>query len=129
MAGLFVTPLFINAFLLIDATATDDTRVEANTWVGASTDITNGIMAIVIGALAEHQRWDLALLTLSCCAAAGAAGRLLPSARRTTPARPAEPPLPEPRPPKAGPPAPSQALPGEATKPTGDAASMPEPRR
>ncbi|MGW6072025.1 MFS transporter, partial [Streptomyces anulatus] len=74
LAGLFVTPLFINAFLLIDATTTDDTRVEANTWVGASTDIPNGIMAVIIGTLAEHHRWDTALLTLTCCAAAGATG-------------------------------------------------------
>ncbi|MER6021905.1 MFS transporter [Streptomyces anulatus] len=86
LAGLFVTPLFINAFLLIDATTTDDTRVEANTWVGASTDIPNGIMAVIIGTLAEHHRWDTALLTLTCCAAAGATGALLASAHRTPPA-------------------------------------------
>ncbi|MFH8692580.1 MFS transporter [Streptomyces anulatus] len=85
LAGLFVTPLFINAFLLIDATTTDDTRVEANTWVGASTDIPNGIMAVIIGTLAEHHRWDTALLTLTCCAAAGATGVLLASAHRPQP--------------------------------------------
>ncbi|MFJ3841842.1 MFS transporter [Streptomyces sp. NPDC090054] len=83
VAGLFVTPLFINAFLLVDATTGDDTRVEANTWVGASTDIANGIMAVVIGALAEHQRWDTALLTLTCCAAAGAMSSLLAPASST----------------------------------------------
>ncbi|MEU8504714.1 hypothetical protein AB0C40_08255 [Streptomyces brevispora] len=36
VADLFVPPLYINAFLLIDATATDDTRTEANLWVGAN---------------------------------------------------------------------------------------------
>lgn len=86
LGGLFVTPLFINAFLLIDTTTTDDTRVEANTWVGASTDIPNGIMAVIIGTLAEHHRWDTALLGLSCCAAAGATGALLASTHRTPPA-------------------------------------------
>ncbi|MFE5098083.1 MFS transporter [Streptomyces sp. NPDC056638] len=69
--GLFVTPLFINAFLLLDATATDDIRIEANTWVGASTDIANGIVAIIIGTLTAHQNWNTALLLLSCCATAG----------------------------------------------------------
>ncbi|MER5966862.1 MFS transporter [Streptomyces sp. NPDC002057] len=130
LAGLFVTPLFINAFLLIDATASDDTRVEANTWVGASTDITNGIMAIVIGALAEHQRWDLALLTLTCCAAAGAASTLLTSARHTLPppACPQKPAPPEAAPPTVTPPATGTRT-GEATEPIDGTASMPEPRR
>ncbi|MFD9574653.1 MFS transporter [Streptomyces sp. NPDC059982] len=83
IAGLFVTPLFINAFLLVDATATDETRIEANTWIGASTDIANGIMAVTIGTLTEHQRWDTALLTLTTCAAAGTASTLLAPTRRT----------------------------------------------
>lgn len=83
LAGLFVTPLFINAFLLTDATATDDTRIEANTWIGASTDITVGIMAVIIGALAQQHRWDTALLTLTCCATIGAAGVFLAPTRRT----------------------------------------------
>ncbi|MER6523113.1 MFS transporter [Streptomyces sp. NPDC001553] len=94
LAGLFVTPLFINAFLLIDATATDDTRNEANTWVGATTDIANGITAVTIGTLAEHQRWDTALLSLTLCAAAGAAGTLLAPTDRT-PAHPTSPPEPD----------------------------------
>ncbi|WP_285566692.1 MFS transporter [Streptomyces sp. RTGN2] len=71
VCGLFITPLFINAFLLLDATATDDIRIEANTWVGASTDIANGILAIIIGTLTAHQNWNTALLLLSCCATAG----------------------------------------------------------
>ncbi|MFB7764203.1 MFS transporter [Streptomyces xiamenensis] len=70
-AGLFVTPLFITAFLLVDATATDSVRIEANTWVGASTDISNGILATVIGALAAQNNFDTALTVLSGCAAAG----------------------------------------------------------
>ncbi|MFE3120380.1 MFS transporter, partial [Streptomyces niveus] len=69
LAGLFVTLLFITALLLVDATATDDTRIEANTWVGASADIANG--AVTIGALVSAQRWDTALLLLSACATAG----------------------------------------------------------
>ncbi|GGZ61681.1 MFS transporter [Streptomyces subrutilus] len=105
LAGLFVTPLFINAFLLIDATATDDTRVEANTWVGASTDITGGVTAVVIGALVQHQRWDTALLTLTCCATVGALGALLAPGRR-----PAAPPtsLPAARPGRAAAPGPAK---------------------
>ncbi|MFJ8982983.1 hypothetical protein [Streptomyces sp. NPDC102282] len=115
LAGLFVTPLFINAFLLIDATANDDTRIEANTWVGASTDITNGIMAITIGALAQHHRWDTALITLTCCATVGAASAILTStgpaappssgtARVATPSA-ASPPAARPPAPQPGPPA------------------------
>ncbi|MFD4767318.1 MFS transporter [Streptomyces niveus] len=77
LAGLFVTPLFITAFLLVDATATDDTRIEANTWVGASADIANGAVAVTIGALVSAQRWDTALLLLSACAAAGVITALL----------------------------------------------------
>ncbi|MGW8726294.1 MFS transporter [Streptomyces sp. NPDC055808] len=81
IAGLFVTPLFINAFLLTDATATDDMRIEANTWIGATADIANGIMATITGTLVQAQKWDTALLTLTCCAATGAAATLLQMSR------------------------------------------------
>ncbi|MCX5387506.1 MFS transporter [Streptomyces sp. NBC_00083] len=77
IAGVFVTPLFINAFLLTDATATDDMRIEANTWIGATADVANGIMATITGTLVQAQKWDTALLTLTCCAATGAAATLL----------------------------------------------------
>ncbi|GHI99307.1 MFS transporter [Streptomyces olivaceus] len=77
LSGLFVTPLFITAFLLLDATATDDVRVEANTWVGASTDISNGITAIAIGALTAGQHFHTALAVLSACAAGGLLTALL----------------------------------------------------
>ncbi|MGI5461065.1 MFS transporter [Streptomyces sp. CA-249302] len=70
-AGLFVTPLFINAFLLVDATVTDDVRNEANTWVGASTDIANGVIAMLVGALVAGQHWQTTRLLLSGCAFAG----------------------------------------------------------
>ncbi|MGW6875901.1 MFS transporter [Streptomyces xanthophaeus] len=83
LAGLFVTPLFINAFLLIDRTATNGTRIEANTWVGATTDTANGIMAVIIGTLAHNHRWDIALFTLTCIATAGAASTLLAPAHPT----------------------------------------------
>ncbi|MFF3020043.1 MFS transporter [Streptomyces sp. NPDC057939] len=124
VAGLFVTPLFINAFLLVDTTAADDTRVEANTWVGASTDIANGIMAVVIGALAEHQRWDTALLALTCCAAAGAMSPLL------TPAHPTPRPPTGPAEPVATPPAtrtPTAPVPRPTPANESDSASEPEP--
>ncbi|MFE5512244.1 MFS transporter [Streptomyces sp. NPDC056529] len=131
LAGLFVTPLFINAFLLIDATASDDTRVEANTWVGASTDITNGIMAIAIGTLAEHHRWDLALLTLTCCAAAGAGSTILAPGRRTPPppdhphtATPVDTGLPP-----ARTPSPPELRSDEATQPETSTAAVSEPHR
>ncbi|MER5561231.1 MFS transporter [Streptomyces sp. NPDC002506] len=87
IAGLFVTPLFINAFLLTDATATDDMRIEANTWIGATADVANGIMATIIGTLVQAQKWDTARFTLTCCAAAGAAATLLQMSRHR--ARPA----------------------------------------
>ncbi|WP_329359922.1 MFS transporter [Streptomyces anulatus] len=125
LAGLFVTPLFINAFLLIDATTTDDTRVEANTWVGASTDIPNGIMAVIIGTLAEHHRWDTALLTLTCCAAAGATGALLASAHRPQPPVTAAvqraAPAPEPRAPRTPGPPGHRPSASEAAAPAADA--------
>lgn len=109
LAGLFVTPLFINAFLLVDATATENTRIEANTWVGASADIANGTIAVIIGALVSAQRWNTALLLLSACAAAGILTALLtptaPSPGTTTdnprtgdPALPGPQPAPEPQP-------------------------------
>ncbi|MGW1412539.1 hypothetical protein [Streptomyces sp. NPDC002403] len=119
LAGLFVTPLFINAFLLIDATANDDTRIEANAWVGASTDITGGIMAITIGALAQHHRWDTALLTLTTCAAIGAVGAVLTPAHRTAATGAALPATRLPSPP--------EARPGNAQEPW-PPATMADPR-
>jgi MFS family permease len=69
--GLFVTPVFINAFLLVDRDIRADTRHEANTWVAASTDVANGIVAMVIGALVAADQWTVALGVLSGCAAVG----------------------------------------------------------
>ncbi|MGW9369624.1 MFS transporter [Streptomyces xanthophaeus] len=107
LAGLFVTPLFINAFLLIDRTATNGTRIEANTWVGATTDIANGIMAVIIGTLAHNHRWDTALLTLTCIATAGAASTLLaPHQSRALAVSPPARPAGATRPPEAMPPGP-----------------------
>ncbi|MBW4717317.1 hypothetical protein [Saccharothrix obliqua] len=71
LSGLFVTPVFINAFLLVDSSIDERLRHEANTWVGASTDVANGIIAIAIGALVTGQKWDTALALLSGCAIAG----------------------------------------------------------
>ncbi|WP_331730290.1 MFS transporter [Streptomyces sp. NBC_01174] len=84
LSGLFVTPLFISAFLLVDAHATDDVRTEANTWIAASTDVSNGITATVIGALAAQQHFTTALTVLTSCAAFG----LLTAALLPTPAEP-----------------------------------------
>ncbi|MFF6937631.1 MFS transporter [Streptomyces sp. NPDC008312] len=88
LSGLFVTPLFISAFLLVDAHATDDVRTEANTWIGASTDVSNGITATVIGALAAQQHFTTALTVLTGCAAFG----LLTAALLPNPATPTGPP-------------------------------------
>ncbi|MFE9374746.1 MFS transporter [Streptomyces sp. NPDC006711] len=89
IAGLFVTPLFINAFLLTDATATDETRIEANTWIGATADVANGIMATIIGTLVQAQKWDTALFTLTGCAATGTAATLIQMSRHCIrPSRP-----------------------------------------
>ncbi|WP_327713250.1 MFS transporter (plasmid) [Streptomyces sp. NBC_00464] len=89
LSGLFVTPLFISAFLLVDAHATDDVRTEANTWVAASTDVSNGITAAVIGALTAQQHFTTALTVLTGCAAFGLlTAALLPTlkpAATTTP--------------------------------------------
>ncbi|MEU4807002.1 MFS transporter [Actinosynnema sp. NPDC023587] len=71
LSGLFVTPVFINAFLLVDHTIDERLRHEANIWVGASTDVANGIIAIVIGALVTNAAWNTALAVLSGCALAG----------------------------------------------------------
>ncbi|MFF2805542.1 MFS transporter, partial [Streptomyces sp. NPDC058051] len=120
LAGLFVTPLFINAFLLIDATASDDTRIEANAWVGASTDITGGIMAVTIGALAQHHRWDTALITLTSCAAIGAASAFLAPTRRTA--------APGDALPAARPPSPPEAQPADAQEPAVTPATVTDPR-
>jgi NADH:ubiquinone oxidoreductase subunit 5 (subunit L)/multisubunit Na+/H+ antiporter MnhA subunit len=71
LSGLFVTPLFINAFLLVDAPISEGSRHEANTWIGASTDVANGIVAILIGALVAGGHWQPALALLSGCALVG----------------------------------------------------------
>ncbi|WP_424216483.1 MFS transporter (plasmid) [Streptomyces sp. BI20] len=76
LAGLTVTPLFVNAFLLVDATADDAGRHEATTWIGAAPDLAHGIMAAVVGSLVHSQRWDTALTLLSGCALAGALATL-----------------------------------------------------
>ncbi|WP_043257895.1 MFS transporter [Streptomyces sp. Tu6071] len=85
LSGLFVTPLFITAFLLIDTHATDDVRTEANTWVGASTDVANGVVAAVIGALTAHNSFTTALTVLTACAALGLlTALLLPAPEKST---------------------------------------------
>ena len=71
LSGLFVTPLFINAFLLVDDAIPEDSRHEANTWIGASADVANGIVAILIGALVAGGHWQSALTVLSGCALVG----------------------------------------------------------
>ncbi|GAA1309149.1 MFS transporter [Saccharothrix xinjiangensis] len=77
LSGLFVTPVFINAFLLVDHTIDEGMRHEANIWVGASTDVANGIIAIVIGALVAKADFNSALTVLSSCAAVGLAIALI----------------------------------------------------
>lgn len=76
-AGLFVTPIFINAFLLVDRDIPADSRHEANIWVAASTDVANGVIAMVIGSLVAADHWTAALGVLSCCAAIGVAVALM----------------------------------------------------
>jgi hypothetical protein len=68
LAGLFVTPLFGTAFLLVDSAISPHTRHEASAWVGASTDLANGVSAIAIGALVARAQWRPALLVLSAAA-------------------------------------------------------------
>ncbi|MFB7898144.1 hypothetical protein ACFC1B_17610 [Streptomyces xiamenensis] len=63
--------LFSTAFLLVDATATDSVRIEANTWIEDRTDISNSILATVIGALADQKNFDTAPTVLSGCAVVG----------------------------------------------------------
>ncbi|MYT68293.1 MFS transporter [Streptomyces sp. SID8367] len=87
-SGLFVTPLFITAFLLVDAHATDDVRTEANSWIPASTDVANGIVAAIIGAMAARAHFTSALTLLAACAAGGIlAAVLLPTPKNPAPAK------------------------------------------
>lgn len=75
--GLFVTPIFITAFLLVDREVAADARHEANTWVGASTDVANGVIAMIIGSLVGGAHWTAARGVLSACAVIGVAGAVL----------------------------------------------------
>lgn len=68
LAGLSVTPLFGTAFLLVDSAISPGTRHEASAWVGASTDLANGVAAIVVGSLVANALWRPALVTLSATA-------------------------------------------------------------
>jgi len=68
IAGLFVTPLFGTAFLLVDEYIPRSMRHEASAWVGASTDLANGVSAICIGLLVAQGEWRTALAILSAAA-------------------------------------------------------------
>jgi len=83
-AGLFVTPIFINAFLLVDRDIPANCRNEANTWVAASTDVANGVTAMVVGALVAANQWTAALGVLSGCAAVGVIIALINHGRQVT---------------------------------------------
>lgn len=74
LSGLFVTPIYINAFLLVDEVIPDHVKHEANIWVGASTNLANGFIAMAIGALATGHQWLAARVLLSAVAVVGLIG-------------------------------------------------------
>ncbi|MBD7957906.1 MFS transporter [Microbacterium sp. Sa4CUA7] len=65
LGGLAVTPLYINAYLLVDRDVEHQYRHEANLWLGASTDLANGAMAIAIGGAVANQDWQTSRLVIS----------------------------------------------------------------
>ncbi|GAA3463397.1 MFS transporter [Saccharothrix longispora] len=88
LSGLFVTPIFINAFLLVDREIAADSRNEANTWISAGTNLSNAVITVIVGSYVAGGRWTAALGVLSGCAAVGLAVALLTRVRSTTaPAR------------------------------------------
>ncbi|GAB7189025.1 hypothetical protein ATKI12_8856 [Kitasatospora sp. Ki12] len=91
LAGLFVTPIFSSAYLLVDDVISQRTRYEANAWVGSSTDLANGASAIAIGYLVAREQWRWALIVLGAVALLCLALLRLWRVPRTTEARqPAE---------------------------------------
>lgn len=73
LSGLFVTPLFISAYLLVDKEIDRHVKHEANIWVGSSANIANGITAMAVGSLVAGQNWLAARALLSAVAAGGVA--------------------------------------------------------
>jgi MFS family permease len=65
LSGLFVTPIYSNAYLLVDKAIPERVRHEANTWLGATTDLANGASAIAIGAIVAGGNFRLALVVFS----------------------------------------------------------------
>lgn len=90
LAGLFVTPIFINAFLLVDQEIPADSRNEANTWVSASTNVSNAIITMIIGSSLAGQQWTAALGVLSGCAAVGLIVALVTRVQTTAVSTPAQ---------------------------------------
>jgi len=74
LSGLFVTPLYISAYLLVDKEIDGHVKHEANVWVGSSANIANGVTAMAVGALVAGQNWWAARVLLSTVAAIGLAG-------------------------------------------------------
>ncbi|MET3811050.1 MFS transporter [Arthrobacter sp. UYEF3] len=71
LCGLFVTPLYINAYLLVDSVIPLRMRHEANAWLGSGTDVANGISAIVVGTFISRQDWQGALWAIAGLAVIG----------------------------------------------------------
>lgn len=63
--GLFVTPIYISAYLLIDSSIPEDQRYEANVWVGSITDLANAAAAISIGIIIAGTNWSLGRVFMS----------------------------------------------------------------
>lgn len=84
LCGLSVTPVLSSAFLLVDEELPITVRHEATAWVGASTDLTNGISAIIIGSLVANQRWSTALLVIGAVSLACLPAIMSLWSRRTT---------------------------------------------
>lgn len=55
--GLTVTPLYISGYLLVATRIPSTVAYEANTLLGASTDVANGFGAVMIGQLVARSQW------------------------------------------------------------------------
>lgn len=86
LIGLWVTPLYICGYLLIDELIDIRQRHEANIWLGASTDIVNAATATLMGFFVAREAWGEGRLLVTVIALFGTLvtlNLLLRSARRT----------------------------------------------
>jgi hypothetical protein len=69
LAGLAVTPLYINAYLMMDAEIPDTAIHEANTWVPVGNNVGYVIGITIAASLLGRQNMNSALITITVLAA------------------------------------------------------------